>query len=63
MADAQGHPMTAHTTNLVPLVLIDPKRKQAKLHDGALCDLAPKMCIRDRLWGLHQRYMKAERDT
>ncbi len=43
MADEQGHPMTAHTTNLVPLVLIDPKRKQAKLHEGALCDLAPTL--------------------
>ncbi len=29
MADEQGQPMTAHTTNLVPLVLIDPNARQA----------------------------------
>ena len=38
----KGVPYTAHTTNLVPLILIDDKLKQAKLKDmGRLCDIAP----------------------
>ena len=35
-----GEPHTAHTTNLVPLVLIS-ERETAKLKPGKLCDLAP----------------------
>jgi 2,3-bisphosphoglycerate-independent phosphoglycerate mutase len=40
MADAQGHPHTAHTSNPVPLVLIDPERRGASLRPGRLADLA-----------------------
>ena len=35
-----GEPHTAHTTNLVPLVLIG---KEAKLRPGRLADLTPTM--------------------
>ncbi len=39
---ASGGPYTAHTvSNPVPLVLIDPERKDAALSPGALCDVAP----------------------
>ena len=47
-----GGPYTAHTVdNPVPLVLIDPKRKNAKLHPGALEDVAPSLLV---LMGLEQ---------
>ncbi len=37
-------PFTAHTTNPVPLVLVDPKRKGASLRtDGILADIAPTL--------------------
>lgn len=40
----KGDPYTAHTTNLVPFILIDDKLKYAKLADtGRLCDIAPTM--------------------
>jgi 2,3-bisphosphoglycerate-independent phosphoglycerate mutase len=49
MWDDQGHPWTAHTTNLVPLILVEGER--AKIpghgadvqlrHDGRLADIAP----------------------
>ena len=32
---------TAHTTNLVPFVLIDDERKDVSLQDGGLSDVAP----------------------
>ena len=35
-----GEPHTAHTTNLVPLILISEK-ENLKLKEGRLCDLAP----------------------
>jgi 2,3-bisphosphoglycerate-independent phosphoglycerate mutase len=37
-----GEPHTAHTTNLVPLILVSEK-KNIKLKEGRLCDLAPTM--------------------
>ena len=37
-----GEPHTAHTTNLVPLVLIS-ERENLKLKEGKLADLAPTM--------------------
>ena len=44
MADENGAPMTAHTTNPVPLILVDPEKKSAKLKSGGrLCDLAPTL--------------------
>ena len=52
MVDEKGGPMTAHTTSLVPLLLVDPEHPQRKLVDGgALCDLAPTMLA---LMGLDQ---------
>ena len=39
-----GGPFTAHTTNPVPCILVDPERMDAVLRDGGrLCDLAPTM--------------------
>ena len=39
-----GEPFTAHTTNKVPFILVDPNRKDAKLREGGrLADLAPTM--------------------
>ncbi len=44
MQDGSGGPHTAHTTNLVPFVLIDPTRKKAALRPlGRLGDIAPTM--------------------
>ncbi|HEX7125863.1 MAG TPA: 2,3-bisphosphoglycerate-independent phosphoglycerate mutase [Thermodesulfobacteriota bacterium] len=36
-----GQPHTAHTTNPVPLVLVDERRRGARLDEGALADVAP----------------------
>jgi 2,3-bisphosphoglycerate-independent phosphoglycerate mutase len=41
MVDAQGAPHTAHTSNPVPLILVDPTRREAVLRSGRLADLAP----------------------
>lgn len=41
MTDAGGGVHTAHTSNLVPLVFVDPQRKTARLREGILADLAP----------------------
>ncbi len=42
MFEEDGSPMTAHTTNPVPVILVS--EKDAKLKDsGALCDLTPTM--------------------
>lgn len=39
-----GQPFTAHTTNSVPLILVDPSLKHAALRsDGRLSDLTPTM--------------------
>ena len=39
-----GEPFTAHTTNKVPFILVDPSRKDVKLREGGrLADLAPTM--------------------
>ena len=52
MADDQGEPYTAHTTNPVWLVLVDDRRKGIKLQEGGrLCDIAPTML---QLLGLPQ---------
>ena len=40
MVDEEGKPFTAHTTALVPVILVGSDKK---LHDGKLCDLAPTM--------------------
>jgi 2,3-bisphosphoglycerate-independent phosphoglycerate mutase len=39
MINPDGSPNTAHTTNPVPIILIDDELKQIK--DGVLADLAP----------------------
>jgi 2,3-bisphosphoglycerate-independent phosphoglycerate mutase len=41
MSDAGGTPHTAHTANLVPLILVDPQRRDARLREGILADIAP----------------------
>jgi 2,3-bisphosphoglycerate-independent phosphoglycerate mutase len=42
MADpATGQPHTAHTTNLVPLILVDPNYKGGLAEGGTLADVAP----------------------
>jgi 2,3-bisphosphoglycerate-independent phosphoglycerate mutase len=41
MLTADGGKMTAHTLNDVPVILVDPARKGARLRDGKLADLAP----------------------
>ena len=44
MFDKDGNVITSHSTNLVPLVLIDNELKdKVVLEDGALCDIAPTM--------------------
>jgi 2,3-bisphosphoglycerate-independent phosphoglycerate mutase len=44
MVDAGGEPLTAHTTNLVPLILASDTLKKAGLNSGGrLCDIAPTM--------------------
>lgn len=37
----EGKPHVAHTTNLVPFIVLDPKGREVKLHDGRLGDVAP----------------------
>jgi 2,3-bisphosphoglycerate-independent phosphoglycerate mutase len=43
MLDGNGSPHTAHTSNPVPVVLVDPKRADVVLRDGILADLAPTL--------------------
>ncbi len=52
MMDAEGHPITSHTTNLVPFILVDDELAHVKLREkGALRDIAPTML---QLLGLKQ---------
>jgi 2,3-bisphosphoglycerate-independent phosphoglycerate mutase len=39
MVNPDGTPNTAHTTNPVPIILVDPERKH--ISDGILSDIAP----------------------
>ena len=42
MVDEKGEPMTAHTTNPVPFILVSEKNKNVKLkEDGSLANVAP----------------------
>ncbi len=41
MIAPDGGPATAHTTNMVPLYLIDDEKKGAELEQGILADVAP----------------------
>ena len=36
-----GMPHTAHTTNLVPVILVDDERRRCRLHQGSGIDIAP----------------------
>ena len=39
-----GAPFTAHTTDKVPFILVNPEYSQCRLRDdGALCDIAPTL--------------------
>jgi 2,3-bisphosphoglycerate-independent phosphoglycerate mutase len=46
-----GMPHTAHTTNLVPVILIDEEHKRCRLNQGTAIDVAPTMM---QLLGLTQ---------
>jgi 2,3-bisphosphoglycerate-independent phosphoglycerate mutase len=46
-----GQPHTAHTTNPVPLLLVNPPAGVSGLDDGRLCDVAPTLL---RLLGMKQ---------
>ena len=39
--ETTGQPFTAHTTNLVPFIMVGNDVKNIKLNDGSLCDIAP----------------------
>ena len=41
MVDENGRPHTAHTTNPVQFIFVDPSRKDQHVRDGILADLAP----------------------
>lgn len=43
MIAEDGTPHTAHTTNKVPFIMVDPSLRHKTLHSGALCDIAPTM--------------------
>ncbi len=44
MLDVDGSPFTAHTTNIVPFIVVGEKFKDAKLSEGGrLCDIAPTL--------------------
>jgi 2,3-bisphosphoglycerate-independent phosphoglycerate mutase len=49
MLDASGAPHTAHSTNPVPLVLIEEGREDAVLEEGILGDIATTVI---GLWGM-----------
>jgi len=51
MDDGSGTPHTAHTANLVPLILVDPARRDVRLREGLLADIAPTIL---QLLGLPQ---------
>lgn len=52
LVDEKGEPMTAHTTNLVPFIVITPEQKIQTLREGGrLCDVAPTVLA---LMGLPQ---------
>ena len=42
----EGKPHGAHTTNLVPFIVLDPKGRELALHDGRLGDVAPTVLNR-----------------
>ncbi len=49
MLTPEGRPHTAHTTNAVPCILLEPGGVVRALGDGRLADVAPTLL---GLWGL-----------
>ncbi|MEG1805236.1 MAG: 2,3-bisphosphoglycerate-independent phosphoglycerate mutase [Clostridia bacterium] len=43
MKESDGSPFTAHSTNPVPLILVDDAKRGARLIDGCLADIAPTL--------------------
>jgi len=43
MVDADGHPVTAHSLNPVPIVLVGRAARGLRLRDGVLADVAPTL--------------------
>jgi len=43
LRDAAGNPVTAHSLNPVPFVLIGRAAEGMQLHDGVLADVAPTL--------------------
>jgi 2,3-bisphosphoglycerate-independent phosphoglycerate mutase len=43
MIDDNGGPLTAHTLNPVHLILVDDRRRDARLRNGIFADVAPTM--------------------
>jgi 2,3-bisphosphoglycerate-independent phosphoglycerate mutase len=43
LRDAEGHPVTAHSLNPVPLVLVGRAARDVALEDGVLADVAPTL--------------------
>ena len=43
MRDADGNPMTAHSLNPVPIVLVGERAREHHLRDGVLADVAPTL--------------------
>jgi 2,3-bisphosphoglycerate-independent phosphoglycerate mutase len=43
MINPDGSPNTAHTTNPVPIILVDKELKT--IHDGVLSDIAPTVLV------------------
>lgn len=42
-AEGEKHPFTAHTTNRVPFIVVDPAAKLTGIEDGRLSDIAPTL--------------------
>ena len=49
MLTPEGHPQTAHTTNPVPCILLEPDGAVKAVADGRLSDVAPTLLA---LWGI-----------
>ena len=45
MRDASGNPMTAHSLNPVPIILVGRAALGRRLHDGVLADVAPTILV------------------
>jgi 2,3-bisphosphoglycerate-independent phosphoglycerate mutase len=43
LRDAVGAPVTAHSMNPVPIVLVGTSVRGGRLHDGVLADVAPTL--------------------